>query len=113
MPEPLMLGFIESAYNLTNGCGHKQKISPQLFYYNRRMGGGNMLASGVPAKEGFSFKRYPRCGGNIFMDKDIYGWYEQCLQCGRSSDLPEFGEFLKQKSRSEKISNQGFQFVGF
>ena len=84
-------------------AGTNRKLARSLFYYNRRMGGENMLAREVPAKEGFSFKRCPKCGSNIFMDKDIYGWYEQCLQCGRSSDLPEFGEFLKQKSRSEKF----------
>jgi hypothetical protein len=27
-------------------------------------------------------KRCPRCGGNIYVDSDRFGWYEQCLQCG-------------------------------
>ena len=27
-------------------------------------------------------KRCPRCGGNIYLDGDRSGWYEQCLQCG-------------------------------
>lgn len=27
-------------------------------------------------------KRCPRCGGNIYVDSDHFGWYEQCLQCG-------------------------------
>jgi len=27
-------------------------------------------------------KRCPRCGGNIYLDSDRFGWYEQCLQCG-------------------------------
>ena len=26
-------------------------------------------------------KRCPRCGGNIYLDIDCFGWYEQCLQC--------------------------------
>ena len=24
----------------------------------------------------------PRCGGDMFTDKDLYGLFEQCLQCG-------------------------------
>jgi len=34
-------------------------------------------------KEGFTQQRCPRCGGNVFVYKDIHGWYEQCLQCSR------------------------------
>jgi hypothetical protein len=26
-------------------------------------------------------KRCHRCGGNIYLDSDRFGWYEQCLQC--------------------------------
>jgi len=26
-------------------------------------------------------QRCPKCGGNLFLYKDLYGWYEQCLQC--------------------------------
>jgi DNA-directed RNA polymerase subunit M/transcription elongation factor TFIIS len=32
-------------------------------------------------KEGFVHKRCPKCGGNVYLDRDVYGWYEQCLQC--------------------------------
>ena len=32
----------------------------------------------------------PRCNkGEIFFDRDQYGWYECCLQCGYSRDLPD------------------------
>jgi ssDNA-binding Zn-finger/Zn-ribbon topoisomerase 1 len=31
--------------------------------------------------------RCPRCGGKIIVDWDIYGWYEQCLQCSFTRDL--------------------------
>lgn len=27
-------------------------------------------------------KSCPRCNGDIAIDKDIYGWYEKCIQCG-------------------------------
>jgi uncharacterized protein (DUF983 family) len=26
-------------------------------------------------------RRCPKCGGNLFLYNDYYGWYEQCLQC--------------------------------
>ena len=35
-------------------------------------------------RTGFTRKRCPRCGGNIFLDNDSDGWYEQCLQCART-----------------------------
>ena len=28
--------------------------------------------------------RCPRCGGNMFLDTDPDGWYEECLQCSYS-----------------------------
>jgi len=32
-------------------------------------------------------KRCPKCGGSLYLDKDHYGWYEQCLQCSFTRDL--------------------------
>ena len=34
-------------------------------------------------KEGFTQQRCPKCGGNVFVGRDLHGWYEQCLQCSR------------------------------
>ena len=34
-------------------------------------------------------RRCPKCGGNLFIYNDYYGWYEQCLQCAYSRDLVE------------------------
>jgi ssDNA-binding Zn-finger/Zn-ribbon topoisomerase 1 len=31
--------------------------------------------------------RCPKCGGNLYMDKDYHGWYEQCLQCAYMRNL--------------------------
>ena len=37
--------------------------------------------------EGFRFNSCPRCKGDIMLaNKDQYGWYEQCLQCGYVRD---------------------------
>ena len=35
----------------------------------------------------FIQKRCPKCGGNIYLEKDQSIWYQQCLQCGYTSDL--------------------------
>ncbi len=34
------------------------------------------------------FKSCPRCSGDTFIDSDVDGWYEHCLMCGHSRDLP-------------------------
>ena len=31
--------------------------------------------------------RCPKCGGNLYIDRDFNGWYEECLQCGLIKDL--------------------------
>ncbi|MDD5082335.1 MAG: hypothetical protein PHU08_03075 [Dehalococcoidales bacterium] len=35
----------------------------------------------------WKFKSCPRCQGDVYLDKDIDGWYEQCVQCGYVLDL--------------------------
>jgi DNA-directed RNA polymerase subunit M/transcription elongation factor TFIIS len=32
-------------------------------------------------------KRCPRCNGDLFIDRDQYGLFLQCLQCGYLQDL--------------------------
>ena len=46
-------------------------------------------------------KSCPRCNGDIWLDWDQYGWYEQCLQCGYMHDLVGVGE-VEQKLTSEE-----------
>ncbi len=29
----------------------------------------------------------PKCEGDVRVDRDEYGWYEQCIQCGYIRDL--------------------------
>ncbi len=43
----------------------------------------------------------PKCGGDMFIDKDIYGWYEKCLQCSHQHDLNDLAEFEKQEARGK------------
>jgi len=33
------------------------------------------------------FKACPRCGGDLHVSGDIYGPYNQCVQCGHVVDL--------------------------
>lgn len=43
--------------------------------------------SDTQMKEGFLRGRCPKCGGNVYLDRDHYGWHEECLQCGYAHDL--------------------------
>ncbi len=54
----------------------------------------------------WKLKSCTRCGGDVLIDKDHYGWYMQCLQCGYLWDLEELAgakEPLQHKQRT--ISN--------
>ena len=46
--------------------------------------------------------RCPRCSGNVYLDRDCYGWYEQCLQCGFICDLE--GIIGTRKKVHERVS---------
>ena len=32
-------------------------------------------------------KACPRCRGDLYIDRDFYGQYKQCIQCGFMEDL--------------------------
>ncbi len=35
-------------------------------------------------------KACPKCGtGDMTIDRDMYGWFRQCIQCGYLDDLPK------------------------
>ena len=46
------------------------------------------------AKQTLEFKACPRCQGDMISDRDIYGLYRQCLQCGHMEDMPRTSELL-------------------
>ena len=29
----------------------------------------------------------PKCKGKVYIDRDVYGWYIECLGCGYTRDL--------------------------
>ena len=41
-------------------------------------------------------KSCPRCGGDMFLSSDFYGYYEQCLQCSYMHELKDIAEFKKE-----------------
>jgi len=47
-------------------------------------------------------KRCPRCNGDLFIDRDQYGLFLQCLQCGYLRDLRMQFRGEEQKSVREK-----------
>jgi Zn ribbon nucleic-acid-binding protein len=50
------------------------------------------------------FKSCPKCKtGDLTIDRDQYGWYEYCIQCGYQSELISVAESEhKQASGSKK-----------
>lgn len=49
----------------------------------------------------WKLKGCPRCGADVFLDKDEYGWYEQCLQCGYLCDLESIAGLREQPAERE------------
>lgn len=47
-------------------------------------------------------KGCPRCGGDIFTDRDLDGWYEQCLQCGYLQYMDSIFEMQQEPIKAQK-----------
>jgi ribosomal protein S27AE len=53
--------------------------------------------------EMWRFKGCPKCGGDVFIDYDLNGWYEECLQCGYLRDLKTILQVREEKhEKAEK-----------
>ncbi len=50
----------------------------------------------------WKLKQCPRCGGDMFIDRRTDIWYEQCLQCGYSSELKEIRQVEVPEKRATK-----------
>ena len=50
----------------------------------------------------WKFKSCSRCGGDISIDKDMDGWYEQCLQCGYIREIPSAVEVHQHSGDNEE-----------
>ena len=51
-------------------------------------------------------RRCPKCGGNLIIDRDYHGWYEQCLQCAFMHDLGVIYESRKRVAPTEKLNRE-------
>jgi len=56
------------------------------------------------------FKACPRCHGDLFIDSDIDGWYEQCLMCSFRKDLKDIADFQKSPALSSEYSDKKVAF---
>ncbi len=43
----------------------------------------------------WKLKSCPRCRGDIFIAKDLDGWFEQCLQCSYRRELKGIAEYKR------------------
>jgi len=50
----------------------------------------------------WKFKSCPRCDGDMFIARDQYGWYKDCIQCGYRHDLIDIVELEQQQVRGVK-----------
>jgi len=52
--------------------------------------------------------RCPKCGGNLYLDRDYNGWYEECLQCAYMKDLAVVyqKEVKTEKGLKESVSQK-------
>lgn len=50
----------------------------------------------------WKLKGCPKCNGDIFLEKDVSGWYERCLQCGYNRDMLSVVEVREPSSGKKK-----------
>ena len=50
----------------------------------------------------WKLKACPRCEGDVFIDRGLDTWYEQCLQCGYQRELRDIREFEAQPEREKE-----------
>jgi len=43
----------------------------------------------------WKFEMCPQCGGDIVVDQDMNGWYEQCKHCSYRNDLKSTAELKR------------------
>jgi hypothetical protein len=60
------------------------------------------VAKEVVAMVTWRLKSCPRCSGDLFIDSDMYSWYEQCLQCSYRSELKNLNDVKEQETKREK-----------
>ena len=51
-------------------------------------------------------KKCPRCRGDVFLSRDMDGWYEQCVQCSYRQDLRPVAELHQEPIEPERRSRR-------
>jgi hypothetical protein len=49
-------------------------------------------------------KSCPRCRGDVVIDRDMDGWYEQCLQCGCQRYLESLAETKPSVKKEPRVA---------
>jgi hypothetical protein len=50
----------------------------------------------------WKLKNCPRCRGDMFLDSDMDGWYEQCMQCSYRKELKTLVELREKIGQTKK-----------
>ncbi len=62
-------------------------------------GGLNELRRGGRVLVRLRLKGCPRCRGDLVVELDQWGWYEECIQCGYLHDLQNIVEVKQQAAQ--------------
>ncbi len=57
--------------------------------------------------EMLTLRACPRCGGDLHANRDMYGSYTQCLQCGYMKDLDDpsrLSKLLEYAANKKKVA---------
>jgi len=68
----------------------------------QRYSRGQLAKFRMPVSGTLKLKGCPRCKGDMVLERDHWGWYEQCIQCGYLRDLENPVEVSKQSGEVEK-----------
>ena len=52
----------------------------------------------------------PKCKGHLLLEKDNYGLYQQCLQCGYLHDLQTFSSIGIEETEDKKVLMDSYHF---
>jgi hypothetical protein len=59
----------------------------------------------------WKLRNCPRCQGDLFIDRDMDGWYEQCLQCGYRRSMKPIAEPKREQPapEAERLPSSGVE----
>jgi hypothetical protein len=78
--------------------------------YRKRLNAGT--GEGLIHMSKWKLRSCPRCDGDMFTDTDLYGLFEQCLQCGYASYSRHTVKSDKSTSTEKEEVKEGIQRRG-